>query len=170
MVTVQFTGRGTQGRRQLRAFLPPRGLCPKPCLNHPKRRLSFCGQPESTNPRAIRVVLRAPSGVHRPWSQLPFLADGAYRGRPSIIKSWPENSSGARGSAQAGKPPPHLSLPQRYWRAGAPDLLILWFIPPLAYLLCSQHHARHLAYVTSSPLHPTSSRYYPHFTGEETKV
>lgn len=100
----------------------------------------------------------------------PFLQMGPTEDAPSIIKSWPENSSGARGSAQAGKPPPPLSLPQHYWRAGVPDLLILWFIPPLAYLLCSQHHARHLAYVTSSPLHPTSSRYYPHFTGEETKV
>lgn len=26
------------------------------------------------------------------------------------IKSWPENSSGARGPAQARKPPPHLFL------------------------------------------------------------
>lgn len=86
------------------------------------------------------------------------------------IKSWPENSSGARGPAQARKPPPHLFLPQHCWRAGVPDLLILWFTPPSAYLLCSQHHARHLTYVTSSPLCPTSSRYYPHFTGEETKV
>ena len=99
-----------------------------------------------------------------------FLQMGPTEDTTSIIKSWPENSSGARDSAQAEKPPPHLSLPEHCWRAGVPDLLILWFIPPLAYLLCSQHHARHLAYVTSSPLHSTSRRHYPHFTGEETKV
>ena len=112
MLDVQFTGRGTQGRRPPWASPPSQGLCSKPCLNHPdKEKDELPGTGPGPSGRSSQLPLESTDlGVGHTFFQTEPAVDAT-----GIKAQW--LCTGREASSPA--PPQHN-------RAGVPDLLHRW--------------------------------------------